>query len=518
METGFNWLDYTILAGYVFAILAIASIFVKEQHNLTDFFLASKKMPWLAVGCSIIATVLSAISITGIPAEYWQNGLRITTSIITPILAAPIVILLFVRIYRHLNVITAYEYLEKRFSLAVRLIASVLFMLFRGSYLGVVIVSSATILKPAFGGRVDLLWLIIGVGVFSAAFAILGGMKAVIWTDVVQLVVVYGGIAWMLVSILARMDNGLAGVWQTAVENGKDFSFLADPKYFSIDLFERTTFFGIVFGYFFMELATQGTDQMTVQRYLTTKSVRASAKSIFSYIFMTIPIMSLLWLIGMCLFAFYQNHPLPQFVADKPNFLLPYYIVTQLPHGISGLFIAAIIAAILSTVDSGMNCLATASMNDFHLRLFKTNYTGAQHVFWARLWTAIWGIITTGLAVLIYLTERENIVRTCLNVIGLYAGPLLAIFLVGLLVKRANSRGILIGAVLGLALVIWINYFYVMVDPVTGKEIHISFIWPASIGAISTFVLGTIASLFFKKPSLEKVAGLTYWDFRNSTG
>lgn len=513
MNTAFNWLDYTVLIGYVLGILMIASLFVKEQHNLNDFFMASRKMPWLAVGCSILATVLSAISITGVPAEFWENGFRAFGAIIAVVLAAPIVIFLFVNMYSRLNIITAYEYLEKRFSLMVRLIASALFMLFRGSYIGIVIFVSAIILQPAFGDNLNLLWLIIGVGIFSAAFAVLGGMKAVIWTDVVQLVVVYGGIIWMLVSMLTCIDGGFVGMCRIAAEHDKDFSYLSQTEFWSFSFFEKTTLWGVLLGYFFLEIAGQGTDQLTVQRYLTTGSVKASAKSIWSYAIGCFFVVVMLWLIGMALFAFYQQHPEQLAEHVKPNSLLPYYIVTQMPHGISGLFIAAIIAAILSTVDSGMNCLATATMNDFHLRLSNKQHSETKNVFWARLWTIFWGIITTGLAIVVFITARENIIRTSVNILGLFSGPLLGVFLLGILTYRANTPGVSIGAIFGVIINMWSNFWWTKSGS-EGQLIHISFLWPVVIGTVSTFVIGFIASLFFSKPTEDKLTGLTCWESR----
>ncbi len=518
-DFGFSLIDYIILIGYVLAVILAATFFAKGQKSLKDFFLASKNMPWMAVGASILASVLSAISIIGVTAEFWQYGPKITTSIVIPILLVPIVILLFVKAYKNLNVITAYEYLEKRFSLVIRLIASVLFMLFRSSYIGVVIFSSAIVLQEASGEDISIITLIVCIGLFCAVFTAVGGMKAIIWTEAVQLFVVYGGIAWMLYSILTNINGGFAGAWEIAVQNKHDYSFLKDPSYYSFDLFERTTFFGVMLGYIFTELATQGTDQITVQHYLTTTSLKNAAKSLITYGVLGIPVIGLLWIVGMSIFAFYHQNPgqLSAAVLADPNKLLPHYVATQLPHGLRGLFVAAIAAAILSVVIAGMGCLATATMNDFHLRIFKPNFTDSQHVFWARSWTIIWGVITTGLAVLICLLARENIVRTCLNTLGLFAGPLLAIFLLGLLLPRANSKGVFIGAILGLAIVLWINYGWVKLDPVTGKEIHISFIWPSFIGTTCTFIIGTLASLLFPPPAKEKTENLTYWDLRKKS-
>jgi SSS family transporter len=511
MLASFNWLDYTVLSVYILFVLGIATLFVKEQHNLTDFFMASRKMPWWAVGCSILATLLSAISITGVPAEFWQNGLRTFGAFIIMLAVVPLAIFLFIKTFSGLQLVTAYEYLEKRFSLTVRLVGSVLFMLYRGCYIGIVMYASAVVVKPAFGGQIDESWLIIGIGLFSLAFAVLGGMKAIIWTDVIQLFVIYGGIAWMLVSMVINTDGGFGGMWQVAADHGKDFSYLEKGSgYWSFSLFEQTTLWGVVLMYIFIELAGQGTDQLTVQRYLTTRSAKASARSLWTYALMAIPVIMLLWLISIAMFAFFKQNPDALDESIKPDGLLPYYIATQVPHGISGLFIAAILAAVISTVDSGMNCLATAAMTDFHLRFTKTPLTDAQKVKWARLWTVFWGVATTVLSLIIYQTARENIARTVASVIGSFSGPLLGIFLLGVLSRRANTAGVGLGAVMGLGLTLWANYGWTITGP-DGEQVHISFAWPVVIGSVSTCVIGYAASLFFEPPSEDKLKNLTCW-------
>lgn len=511
MNTGFNWLDYIVLIGYLFAILGVATLFVKEQKTLKDFFMASRNMPWMAVGLSILATLLSAISITGAPAEFFENGhVMFGLWWIASILVTFFVVKFFVATFVKLELTSAYEYLEKRFCLAVRLVASFLFMMIRGMYIGVVIYASAIILMPALGGKVDMIWLIIGVGVFSAAFAVLGGMKAVIWTDVIQIVVVYIGIIWICFTAFGRIDGGFSEVVKITFEQGKDFSYLSNPKYWSFDFFEKTTFFGLLIGFFFNDMAQKGSDQLTVQRYLTTGSVKASAKALWVNVIGSIVIGLILTGVAMGLFAFYHVYPdAIDIESVGSNGILPYFIVTQMPHGLAGLFIAAIIAAILSTVDSGMNCLATVTMTDFQIRLGKKQYTDDQNVWWARFWTILWGLITTGLAVFIYVSSTENIMRLSTKVLGLFSGPLLGIFLLGLLVPRANSKGVIVGAVIGSVVTFWTNYGWVKI--VDGQPIHVSFVWPIVFGVLATCSVGYLVSIFTTPPSERQTAGLTYW-------
>ena len=170
----FNWLDYTILIGYFFVVLLIGSAFSKNQKTLSDFFLGSRRMPWLAVGCSILATYLSAISLVGIPAEFWEHGFQICWLTLCIVFTVPLVIILFVNLYARLQVTTAYEYLEHRFSPAIRVVGSLVFMLFRGSYLGAALYASATFLEPVFGQHVEKSWLIVGMGACAGALAIGG--------------------------------------------------------------------------------------------------------------------------------------------------------------------------------------------------------------------------------------------------------------------------------------------------------------------------------------------------------
>ncbi|MBN1557508.1 MAG: sodium/solute symporter [Lentisphaerae bacterium] len=492
MNGAFNLLDVGVLVIYLVSILVLATKFVREQHNLKDFFVASGHMPWWAVGMSILATLLSAISITGGPAEFFEYGLQgFGLWWIAMILCGPIVMYVFIRTFVGMGLTTAYEYLEQRFSLPVRLMASALFLLIRGLYVGVVLYASAIVLYPAFGGQVSVVWLIVLAGAFATAFAALGGMKAVIWTDVVQLVIVYVGMGWMMVSLLNRIDGGLAGMWRIAAEHGKDFSYLKDPEYWSFRLFVRTAFWPLMIGFFFNALYQKGADQLTVQRFLSTRSPRDAMKAMWTDILGSIPITIILTLIGMGLFAFYTQFPEKAVETEgNYNWVLPHFIVTQLPHGLSGLFMAAIIAAILTTVDSGINSLATVSMTDFQIRLRRHRLADNESVRWARFWTVVWGAVTTGLGLFVYATATENVLRVSVQVLGLFSGALLSIFLLGILTRRANSTGIYVGAALGAAFTVWSNYFWTN----TAGE-RLCYMWPIVFGVGITFVAGYTVSL-----------------------
>ncbi len=274
---------------------------------------------------------------------------------------------------------------------------------------------------------------------------------------------------------------------------------------------------------------------MTVQRYMTTNSVKSSARSLWTYVILSAVVITLLWLVAMAIYVFYQQNPGMDPTAVNPKFdknsILSHFVVTQLPHGVGGLFIAAFIAAVLTTVDSGLNSLATATMNDFHLRLFKTHYSDKYRVLLARLWTLFWGIVATVFALIFLEIGKENITRTAVNMGGLYSGPLLGIFLLGLLVKRSNTVGVATGAITGWLVALWAN-FGVTRDGAKGvidwwhfawmwtggreEVVRISFTWSVVIGCLTTLILGYVVSLFFAPPRPEQLKKLTFWDFRKA--
>jgi solute:Na+ symporter, SSS family len=494
MSPTFTLLDTVVLVVYLLAILVVATKFVKEQHSTREFFVASGGLPWWAVGMSILATLLSAVSITGIPAEFFEYGLQgFGIWWIALLIGAPIVIRVFIKTFVGMKLTSAYEYLEVRFSLAVRLMGSSLFILIRGMYTGVVLFASAVVLYPMFGGAVDVILLIVLAGLFATAFAALGGMKAVIWTDAIQLVVVYIGIAWMVVALIWRVDGGLASFWGVAVAEGRDFSFLRDPAYWKFDLFARTAFWPLLIGLTLNALYQKGADQLTVQRYLSTRSPKDAARAMWTDLFGSIPVTILLTMVGIGLFAFYNQHPERIDLGQTGfNGVLPYFIVTELPSGLSGLFMAAIIAAILTTVDSGINSLATVTMTDFQLRLGRKEMDDRRGVMWARIWTVVWGAVTTALGVFIYLTATENISRVAVQMLGLFSGSMLSVFLLGILTKRTNSTGVIAGTVAGSAVAIWSNYFLTNAE---GE--NVTFTWPIVFGVVVTAVVAYGVSLIF---------------------
>ncbi|EIP98052.1 SSS sodium solute transporter [Opitutaceae bacterium TAV1] len=505
MNTGLGFIDSFVVIAYMAMMLLISKRFMSRQKNAREFFVASGTAPWWAVGVSILVTLFSTVSITGGPAEFFEYGLRgFGIWWIASLLCAPVVIFVFIRVFMRIGIMTAYEYLERRFAMPVRVISGVFFLLGRGLYIGVVLYSSAIVLSAAFGNRIDLVTLIVLTGIFSALFSLMGGARAIIWTDVIQMAIIYIGITWMFVAVVGHIDGGLAGIWQVAKDHGKDFSYLSEPGYFSWSLFSRSDFWPLFVGFFFNAMAQKGADQLTVQRYLSSPSPRAAAKAMWVGVLGTIPIGIIMTLVGLALFAFYKQYPdRIDIAATGVNGVFPHYMVAELPVGLVGLLVAVIVAAITSTVNSGLQCLATVTLTDFHIRFGKRRLTDLQQVMWGRIWTLAWSAITIGLGVFISVTAAENITRVSVAVFGLFAGPSLGIFLLGLLTRRANSWGAGMGALIGAGVTIWVTYFW---KNAAGDSV--CFAWPIVFGVGATCFFGYAASWFFPAPRPEQVNGL----------
>lgn len=504
---GFNWLDYLVLAAYLAGLMAVATGFIREQHNSKDFFVAGNSIPWWGAGMSILATLVSTVSILGGPADFFRYGFEgFGIWWLATFLAAPVIIFVFIRFFLSLGIVSAYEYLERRFSLGIRMIGSCFFLLMRALYLGVVIYASAIAMEPFTG--IPVMWLMVIVGVFSALYAVAGGIKAVIWTDVIQLVVVYIGIGYLLVVVFQKVQGGLPEMWRIASEHGHDFSYLKRADNWSFSPFVPNAFFLLLIGMFFNALAQKGTDQITVQRYLATGNARESAKALLVDVFGAVPIGILMFLVGMGLFAWYQkSEGLEHLAASNFNGVLPAFVAREFPHGLAGLFAAALMAAVISTVDSGMNCLATVTMTDFQQRFRKTPLSDAESIRFARIWTVVWAVLCIGLAFFIYLSAYDNIARVSGQVIGLFSGAILGIFLLGMLVPRANAPGVGIGAVAGGAAAIWANYLWIETLP-DGTVRHVCYMVPVTLGVLTTLAVGLGASLCFAPPRREQLDGL----------
>ena len=421
--------DYVVLVVYVLASVLLGVWFVREQKTVKDYFLAGQSMNWFVVAISVIAALFSGISYLGAPTEVFSYDLTYAVTILSFFIATPIIILVFLPRFYRANFYSAYEYLERRFDLQVRTWSSAMFIIRVIFYLALAIYAPALALASVTG--LPLWFSIAVIGILTTIYTSLGGMKAVIWTDVMQFFVLFGGqvaIAWFAIS---RIPGGMSGTFDIASAHGK-----LDFANFDWSLTARVTFWGALLGGLFNNLVQMGTDQISVQRYLTAKSRAEAAKSLWFKLAVTLPVVLVFYLMGAVLFAYYQSFPerLPE-LAQKDR-ILPYFVVNELPSGLPGLLVAAIFAATMSTISSGINALSTASIVDFYQRNMKRNPPPERLLQISRWLTCIYGVLATAVAFLMPLLG--TLIEATNKIMGMLGGPLLGVFLLGMLTKRAT--------------------------------------------------------------------------------
>jgi len=491
LSQNFGFVNYTILIVYLISLVGLGLYFWKREKSTDDFFKASGRIPWWASGLSIFGTQLSAITFMAIPAKTFASDWRYFMLNMTIVVVAPLIIYLFLPFFRRLNITTAYEYLEKRFNLLTRLIGSFMFISFQLSRIGIILFLPSIVLSVILG--VDVHICIIVMAVLSITYTVLGGIEAVIWTDVLQVFVLLGGALLCLILIPFSIEGGVSSLINLAREGDKFFTFD-----FRFDL-TTPTFWVVVFGGLASNLISYGSDQTVIQRYLTTKDEKSAAKGIWTNGILTIPATVIFFGIGTALFVFYKSYP--QFlnpIQDNTDAIFPWYIVTQLPPGIAGLLIAAIFAAAMSSLDSSMNSVATAITTDFYRR-FNPTVDDSSCLRIARWITVIVGLSGLGFALIMAGWDIQSLWDQLNTFIGLFVGGLGGLFILGIFCRRAHG----IGAVIGLIVCSIVQFIVKEMTP-------ISFLLYSFTGMISCVIVGYVSSLLISTKR-KSIKGLTIY-------
>jgi solute:Na+ symporter, SSS family len=472
-----GFLDVVVIALYFLVLSWMGWFFSKRQKNTDDYFKGGGRVPWWAAGLSIFGTALSAITFMAIPSKTFATDWSYFMLNMTIFMVAPIIVFVFIPFYRKMNITTAYEYLEARFNIVVRLIGSLSFILFQVGRMGVVMFLPSIALNVVTG--IDIFVCIGLMGIISLVYTMMGGIEAVIWTDVMQVIVLLGGAILSLILIIIAVDGGFVTIVETAVEN---------HKFNMVDVtwsLKQPTVWVMLLGGIFANITTYGTDQTMVQRYLTTKSENAAKQSVWTNAILVLPATLIFFFVGTALFVFYQQYPQelnPTFTNNDAIF--PWYIASQLPAGISGLLIAGIFAAAMSSLSSSMNSAATAYATDIHFRFNWSKEVGGLRV--ARLATLVIGLVGILFALMMATMDVKSLWDEFQKILGLVIGSLGGVFLLGILTKSANSPGVLIGIAFSIVVQIWVAVH---------EPVHL--IAYAATGVVSCFIAGWLASLFF---------------------
>jgi SSS family solute:Na+ symporter len=425
----------------------------RGQTSQDDYYVGNRNIPWWAVGISTMATQTSAISFISIPAFVALKdggGLTWLQYELAVPLAMILVMVFLIPYFRQLNLVSVYEYLELRFGPSVRNLVSGVFLVSRGLATGVGLYASAIVLSVAL----DLpLWsTILMIGIITIIYDTIGGISAVIYSDVIQMVVLLGGI--IVCIVYAAVEIGGFGAMFSAMPaerlNATDFSTgLGDGG--------AVPFWAFLFGGFFLYASYYGTDQSQVQRGLSAKTVDEAKKALMLNGLARFPLTVLYILLGIAAFAVYQNTPelSSAIPADKPDYLIPEYILLMLPTRLRALLFAALLAAAMSSLDSALNSLSASTMRDF-VSKWKSD---ADQINLGKITTVIWGILVTGFAFVV--GGISDTVIEAINKIGsAFYGPILAAFLVGILSRKVTTRAMFIGILIGVAfnITLWLGF------------------------------------------------------------
>ncbi|MGL5317179.1 MAG: sodium:solute symporter, partial [Bacteroidales bacterium] len=492
----FGWLNYTVLGIYFILMLGIGFYFSRRASTSEHFFTGGGQIPWWAAGISIFATTLSAITFMAIPAKaYTTNWLYFPMSF-SILITAPIVIKWYLPFFRGLKLTSAYEYLERRFNVTVRMVSSLLFIVFMVTRIGIVLYLPSVALSTVTG--IDLMVCILLMSVVTIVYSTMGGVEAVVWGDVIQGgILVFGA---LISAVYLAVETG--GFSETiSIGMSADKFKMLD---FSFD-FTQPTFWVIFFGAGIANsLITYTSDQTIVQRYLTTADMDKTKRSIWLNGLISLPVLVLFYFIGTGLFSFFHVHPeLLPITMNNAEGIFPYFIVNELPAGVAGLLIAAIFAATMSTLSSNINSASTAITVDFAKRMFP-KITDKQQVLTARTSGVLVGILGTYLAIELSLMDVKSFFDEFNTFIGLLTSGLGGLFAIGIFMPRVRGYAALCALILSVGVLLWMKGYS-----------SLNFMLYGLIGIVLSMVFALIFSYIFpEKP--KELTGLTWTNRRNA--
>jgi sodium-coupled monocarboxylate transporter 8/12 len=482
--------DLAVFLAYLGFTIGVGVRFTRQQKDLRSYLLADQGVHWFLVSISVIAALFSGITYLGAPAEAFHHDLTYIWTLVSFLAATPITALVFLPFFYNLRLVTAYEYLERRFDSRLRLMASALFLLRVTIWLAIAVYAPALAINQATG--LPLPFSILLTGASTTFYTAMGGMKAVIWTDTIQFGVLFGGILLILAWALTHISGGLPAAWALASAGGKTHALNL-----SLDPHVRVTVWAALLGGCSQNLVQMVTDQVSVQRYLTAPSLKESQRSLWFKLLVTIPLVALFYLAGTALYAFYQAHPDRAVPLVRPDGLLPSFIARELPTPLPGLLIAAIFGSTMSAASAGLNALTGAFLVDFVRPRIDAAGSGDEdplrEVRRARWLTVCFGCIVMLLA--LQASRLGSLIEAPVKAFGVLGGPLLGVFFLGVLSRRANGNGALVGAVAGSVLAVLANYSW-----------EWSFLWVPFFAATTTAVVGWVASHAFAAPSAGQQA------------
>ena len=500
MDNALHGVDFSIILLTVLFTIGIGLYFSKGQKSSDKYFAGGKKIPAWVIGMSIFATLISSVTFLAYPsAAYASNWILLVQGLMVPIVLVAIIGII-VPLFRRIIRLSAYEYFERRFGVFARLYSSIAFSLTHFSKMGTVLYLLALALHSVGGLPITATILVIGFAIMMVA--LLGGLEAVIWMDMIQgFILIIGGIVCLAILLLVP-EGGPGMVIGKAIE-WKKIGFA--PYTFD---FVQLTFIVMVCNGIFYAIQKYGTDQTIVQRYLAAKDEKGAKKAAYIGVLTSVPVWTLFMCIGTALFVFYKTtaHPLPEGI--KADQVFPFFMKTQLPVGVVGLVLAGLLSAAISTLASDMNSLAAVGVQDYYQR-FKPDCSDKQRLNMGRFFVLLAGLGCMGVALLYVAWEGEGVLGVVFELYAIFSAGIVGIFLLGLLSKRTNKQGLYVGLA---ACILFTAYALLTSTPLEiGGKKHLlldlgKYNFPhhkLMLGVYShiiVLVVGYAASFFFKSP------------------
>jgi SSS family transporter len=472
---GLDKLDLAIIALYLVGITLFGLRFRKRQRTLRDYFLAGRDIPWWAIALSIVAAETSTLTIISIPGLAYDTNLTFLQVVMGYVVGRVVISFVLLPHYFRGDLYTAYELIERRFGRGLRSLTAGLFLLTRTAAEGVRVYAVSIVVSIALGtGEVTSIALIT---ILTLIYTFEGGLAAVIWTDVVQTAIYVGGTLVGLWTILHLVPGGWTAIHAAAASAGKLQVFDFTPSSWI-----PYTFWAGVVGGAFLTTASHGTDQLIVQRLLAARSQKQSVTALLSSGIAILFQFALFLIVGIMLWAYYR---VPSANFGRPDRIYPTFIVSRMPHGISGLLIAAILAAAMSNLSAALNALSSTSIMDFYVR-FRPQSDERKVMLLSRLSTFVWASLLFVIAVL-SLHKVGRVIEVGLQIASVAYGALLGVFLLGVLTRRAKQRGAMIGMLFGFGVELYL------------WGTRVPWTWWVMIGTMVTFVVGYGASYIAKE-------------------
>ncbi len=479
MRLGF--LDLAVVLVYLAGITAFGAQFRKSQHSLKDYFLGGRTVPWWAISLSIVSAETSILTIIGTPGIAYDGNLGFLQVVLGYLLARVVISRLFLPHYFRGELYTAYQLIERRFGPRLKRVTAGAFLVIRGLAEGVRVFAISILVGIVLGtGELASVVLITLLTLF---YTFEGGMTAVIWTDVIQMFIYISGALISFFMLLRLVPGGWPEVAALAAAHGDKLTIFD----FTFSLTRTYTFWAGLLGGMFLTTATHGTDQLMVQRLLAARDERQSRLALFASWGVIFFQFTLFLVIGVMLFAYYRHFP-PAKPFARLDAIFPTFIVDRFPPVIAGLVVAAILAAAMSNLSAALNALASTSVIDFYKAHLAPGRSEAHYLGASRIATLVWGVIMIAVA-MASAQWRTSVFEMGLSIASVAFGSLLGTFFLGVLTRRANENGSIIGMVCGLAVMLYV-----------WKGTRVAWTWWVMIGTLVTFSVGYLASLMWPSP------------------